>query len=226
MLLLGARLDGGPTAGSPPPPPAPAPALSDALPQFPWPPPAASASYVIPRELFEKDTTVGRVASAIVSALERKGYVERSFFRTEAGGVALVTRLERIHDDASSAADTERWPVALQDHQSTANLAQFLRGLFFVEPGRYRVIVFILQDRPFSQSSEKVSGDEARAWLRRGANVLPPEVAERPFDNGNCTALIYEFANDGTAVRVVDSRWTGRQHLERAGVLPLIGKVN
>jgi len=53
-------------------------------------PPAASASYVLPRVLFEKDATVGQVVDAIVSALERKGYVERSFFRTGAGGVALV----------------------------------------------------------------------------------------------------------------------------------------
>ena len=80
------------------------------LPEFPWPPPAASASYVLPDRLLASYHTVGSVVDAILAALERSGYVERSFFRTEAGGVALVTRLERINDDGTSSAATERWP--------------------------------------------------------------------------------------------------------------------
>ena len=63
-----------------------------ALPEFPWPPPAASASYVLPDALLEGYQTVGEAIAAMLSALERSGYVERSFFRTEDGGVALVTR--------------------------------------------------------------------------------------------------------------------------------------
>jgi hypothetical protein len=204
---------------APPPPPAPQMAL---LPEFPWPPPAASASYVLPRILFDKDATVGQVAGAIVSALERKGYVERSFFRTGAGGVALVTRLERINDDGSSFADIERWPA---ETLRSSTLASFLRGLFYVDPGRYRIIVFILQDLPFAQSPDRVTGDDARAWLRAGANVLPREVAESLFGDGQCTALVYEFASDGTAVRVVESRLTGKEHLEKAGLV-LAGSRN
>jgi hypothetical protein len=208
-----------PTPAPTPPPPVPQMAL---LPEFPWPPPAASASYVLPRVLFEKDATVGQVAGAIVSALERKGYVERSFFRTGAGGVALVTRLERINDDGSSFADGERWPA---ETLRSSTLASFLRGLFFVDPGRYRIIVFILQDLPFAQSPDRVTGDDARAWLRAGANVLPREVADSPFGDGQCTALVYEFASDGTAVRVVESRLTGKEHLEKAGLV-LVGTRN
>lgn len=208
-----------PTPAPTPPPPVPQMAL---LPEFPWPPPAASASYVLPRVLFEKDATVGQVAGAIVSALERKGYVERSFFRTGAGGVALVTRLERINDDGSSVADAERWPA---ETLRSSTLASFLRGLFFVDPGRYRIIVFILQDLPFSQSPDRVTGDDARAWLRAGANVLPREVADSLFGDGQCTALVYEFASDGTAVRVVESRLTGKEHLEKAGLV-LVGSRN
>ncbi len=139
--------------------------------------------------------------------------------------MVLVTRLERINDDGSSAADVERWPAAGQAAQSSAGLAQFLRGLFYVDPGRYRVIVFVLQDAPFHQSSERITGQQARAWLRSGANVLPRELAERAY-TGNCTALVYEFASDGTAVRVVESRLTGRQHLEKAGVLAALGRAN
>jgi hypothetical protein len=212
---------------TPPPPPASAPEPvkptppreDNSIPQFPWPPPAASASYVLPGSLFEGRASLGQVTASIIAALERQGYVERSFFRTAADGVALVTRLERINDDGSPAAGGERWPAGLQQGgRSTATLGQLLRGLFYVDPGRFRVIVFIVQDTPFSQSSERITGDQARTWLRTGANILPRDVAERPF-TGSCTVLVYEFASDGAAVRVVESRLTGRQHLEKAGVL-------
>lgn len=196
------------------------------LPQFPSPPPAASASYGLPRNFFASQATVGAVVEAIIAALDHTGYVERSFFRTEAAGVALVTRLERINEDGSPRGERERWPGILQEHYSSLDLIGFLRGLFYVDPGRYRVIVFILQELPFSQSSDRISGDDARAWLRIGATGLPREVAERPFGGGNCTVLVYEFASDGTAVRAVESPLTGKQHLEKAGVLAILAKAN
>jgi hypothetical protein len=216
----------------PPPPPAPqstAPVSAGAgapIPQFPWPPPAASATYVLPETVFERGRTTGQAVTAIIAALERRGYVERSFFTTPADGVVLVTRLERINEDGSSAADLQRWPAVGEAAQSSVGFAQFLRGLFYVDPGRYRVIVFILQDAPFSQNPKQpVTGQQARAWLRTGANVLPRELADRSY-RGDCTVLVYEFASDGTAVRVVESRLTGLQHLERSGVLATLGRPN
>src|SRR5262245_43377112 len=218
----------------PPPPPAPVPAKPvpppasgsgrEAIPQFPWPPPQASATYVLPESVFERGLMIGQVVTTIITALERKGYVERSFFTTPADGVVLVTRLERINDDGSSAADADRCPAVGATARSSS-FAQFLRGLFYVDPRRSRVIVFGLQDNPFRQSSEQVTGQQAREWLRTGANVLPRELAERAYA-GDCTVLVYEFASDGTAVRVVESRLTGRQHLEKAGVLATLGRPN
>jgi hypothetical protein len=199
-------------------PPLPAPLL----PTFPWPPPASSASYVFPKTAFARFPTVGEAASAILSALERSGYVERSFFQTEPGGVALVTRLERIGNDGTPVAGSERWPPGFKSDPS--DLIGFLRGLFFAAPGYYRVIVFILQDLPFTQSSKEVSGEDAKVWLREGANVLPRQIADRPFGNGTCTALIYEFVSDGAAAKMVESSVTGKQHLEKAGLLTALEK--
>jgi hypothetical protein len=176
--------------------------------------------------VFERGRTTGQVVTAIITALERKGYVERSFFTTPADGVVLVTRLERINEDGSSVADLQRWPPVGEAARSSVGFAQFLRGLFYVDPGRYRVIVFILQDAPFNQDAQKpLTGQQARAWLRTGANVLPRELADRGY-RGDCTVLVYEFASDGTAVRVVESRLTGLQHLERSGVLATLGRPN
>ena len=220
---------------SPAPPPSPVPARPapppasgsgvEPIPRFPWPPPQASATYVLPVSMFERGLTIGQVVTTIITALERQGYVERSFFTTPADGVVLVTRLERINDDGSSVAGADRWPAVGTTASSSASFAQFLRGLFYVDPGRYRVIVFVLQDMPFRQSSEQITGPQAREWLRTGANVLPRELTERAYA-GDCTVLVYEFASDGTAVRVVESRLTGRQHLERAGVLATLGRAN
>ena len=184
------------------------------IPEFPWPPPAASASYVLPRNLFEPNATVGQVADAIVVALEQQGYVERSFFRNKDQGVVLVTRRERINEDGSPAA--ERWPADWQQR----DLARLLLGLFYIDAGHYRVIAFVLQDTPFAQSADRPTGEEAREWLGSGANVLPAELANRPY--GTCTALIYEFASDGRAVRLVATRITGKEHLEKAGVLAVL----
>ena len=138
----------------------------------------------------------------------------------------MVTRLERINADGSPANGDDRWPTTGQSSEEPIGLIEFLRGLFFVARGHYRVIVFVLQDLPFSQSSKKITGEDARAWLRSGANVLPFAVARRSFAGGHLYLLVYEFASDGSTVRVVESRLTGKQHLEKAGVLSLLKKVN
>lgn len=197
------------------------------IPVYPWPPPAASASYVLPQSLFENRSTIAAVTTAIISALERNGYVERSFFSTPSGGVALVTRLERISDDGSSLTNADRWPTGPSYKYAIGDLARFLHGMFYAEAGRYRVIVFIIQDEPFSQDTKKtLSSKEARELLPRGANTLPRELATRPAVDSHCTALIYEFSSDGTAAQWIESRWSGKHHLQKAGVLSLLEKVN
>jgi tetratricopeptide (TPR) repeat protein len=196
------------------------------IPLFPWPPPTASAKHILPGELFKERATVGEVVSTINSALESQGYVERSFFATPGGGLALVTRLERINEDGSHADERERWPPNAKDqlYGSSLDLIQLLRGLFFADPGRYRVIVFILQNTPFTQSKNRVSEEDARAWLHSGFNTLPPELKPRRFEQGDCTALIYEFVGTNAGVHTVESRLTGQQHLRMAGLRVLFGE--
>jgi hypothetical protein len=194
------------------------------LPEFPWPPPASSAFYVLPNAFFAKTKTMGSAAELILASLERNGYVERSFFRTRPGGVALVTRLERINDDGSSAMASERWPSEARSRPSSLDLFRFWRGLFFAEPGHYRIIVFILENFPFTQDDKGVTSTEANSWLNRGSDVLPPAVGRETFSStsftiAHCDALIYEFANDGSVERKVNSRLTGKQHLEKSGIL-------
>jgi hypothetical protein len=191
------------------------------LPEFPWPPPKASTSYVLPVDLLKAYHRIGDVEHAIETALENNGYVERAFFRTP-DGVAMVTRLERIETDGSPAKDP-RWAISPSSSELQVSLVTFLRGLFFVPPGHYRLIVFIAQNTPFSVSDKQLSKDEARNLMSKGANALPADVAQQPFA-GHCTVLIYEFSSDGSAVRLVgNSRLTGKEHLQKAGVLSALG---
>jgi hypothetical protein len=100
------------------------------------------------------------------------------------------------------------------------SFVDFVRGLFFAKPGHYRVIVFILQEESFAVSKETVTGETALGWVHGGMNKLPPLVARLAFGkDSTCTALIYEYASDGSAVRVIQSSLTGQQHLEKAGLL-------
>lgn len=95
------------------------------------------------------------------------------------------------------------------------------RKMYVTERGRYRVIVFIMSDQLIVQSAKPPTSDEAKAWLKAGANALPHEVAQRPLGNANCTALIYEFESTGAAVSLVPDNAAipaGRQ-LEKAGIL-------
>lgn len=191
---------------------------AETVPFFPWPPPAPSARYVFPQETFSRYSTVGDVTGAILAALEKSGYVERSFFQTQPGGVALVTRLERIGGDGSPAPEDERWPSGFDN--TPAGFIDFVRGLFYAKPGHYRVIVFILQESSFTSSEDKATGKDAETWLAEGAIKLPAWLAKRAFGkDSTCTAMIYEFQSDGNSVKGVASNLTGKQHLQKAGVL-------
>ncbi len=208
----------GPPAGA-------APSQADSVPFFPWPPPAPSARYVFPEDTFKRYPTVGDVSTAILSALERSGYVERSFFQTQPGGVALVTRLERIGGDGTPAPEDERWPAGFDN--SPSGFVDFVRGLFYAKAGHYRVIVFVLQEKSFTSSEQKATGKDADTWLAVGAIKLPAWLANRPFGkDSTCTALIYEFASDGTAVKGVVSNLTGKQHLQKSGLLTALEVPN
>ena len=198
---------------------------ADTVPFFPWPPPASSARYVFPQETFSSYSTVGDVSTAILKALEHSGYVERSFFRTEPGGVALVTRLEKIGGDGTPAPEQERWPAGFES--TPVGFIDFVRGLFYAKAGHYRVIAFVLQEKAFTQSEQKATGKDAETWLAEGAFKLPAWLARRPFGkDSTCTALIYEFESDGAAVKSVVSSLTGKQHLQKAGVLTGLSAPN
>ncbi len=201
---------------------------STTAPQFPWPPPAASAAEVVPARLLASSVRLerlGGVDTVLTAALEINGYNERSYFAVPQG-FAMVTRLEQIAADGSPRPPPGRWsanPPRLADGFS---LRSYLRSLFTADPGYYRVIAFIVTDVPFTQSEKSITTIEAEEWLRSGLNFLPEWIGTQIYTpQVVCTALIYEFERQPNRDPnvLLPSRLDARTHLVRSGLWNAIG---
>lgn len=193
------------------------------LPNFPWPPPTASARLVLPRDRLAASLPANpnlfQVGQKLADALERAHYSEYSFFAAP-DGFALTARLERIREDGTPAPEEFRFIEPGADEPFT--LSSYIQRLFFAPQGFYRQIVFIATDKPFVASGEAPSAATAEEWLRRGANMLPPIYRTMPFGPGySVTALVYEFrkgAADRDVATLTPGRLAGREHLVKAGI--------
>ncbi len=209
----------------PPPPPAPPPASIELeAPFFPWPPPRASATARIPRNLLEAErgpTRLRDVDRRITEVLEQNGYYESSYYAVPAG-FALVTKMEQIESDGTPKQGLQRWimtPQTLVNFSLTA----YLTALFRAAPGYYRVIVFIVTPHAFAQSEVEVRPEEANEWLSGGLNRLPASIGNLDFSREDyaCAALIYEFERASEAEEPRIRRpglIPGRTHLVKAGI--------
>jgi hypothetical protein len=196
----------------------------DEIPEFPWPPPKASTSYNVPSEFFDPTGSgihLKHVAEKLEMAFEETGYVERSFYSVP-DGFALVSRLEQFNEDGTPKEHENRW-AAKVDRPKISDFVSYIKALLKPNKGYYRVIVFIVTSRLFTESEAETDFDTATGWLRSGMKVLPPEIGERIYtENHYCTALVYEFEKptpDHEANYNVPSRIPGKEHLEKSGLL-------
>lgn len=196
------------------------------IPQFPFPPPQASASDTIPRDMLIAGKTRPKLkdVDAVLSAVfARCGYGEKSFYAVP-DGFAMASRIEQINPDGSFGAN--RWSIATAA-MSSFSLESYLRALFQARAGHFRVVVFIVTNHPFQQTDVKVSSEEAKTWVKKGLNELPKKIGDRDLtDDYVCTALIYEFKTlgGGEAIFVEPSEITGHTHLEKAGLLSALAR--
>jgi hypothetical protein len=215
----------------PPPPPEPPADINDAtasqavIPDFPWPPPTASATYLLPlrQPSTQRPSTFGNADSLISGALAATGYVERSYYAVPEG-FALVTRLEQINLDGTPKDLPERWSVEAP-RLTSFSLEAYMNALFLAAPGYYRVIVFIATPVRFYQVDAHVTGATAQHWLAGGLNELPKVIASLPYtDDVTCTALIYEFRREqGKPDILVPGRLDGLTHIRRSGIASALG---
>ena len=188
---------------------------------FPWPPPHPSAYSRIPSPLLPNPNNknyLKNVAQKLEAAFDQAGYSQKRYYQIP-DGFALVSQLEQFNSDGTSKTPPDRWATDFRPPE-IFSLASYLKALFTANPGRYRIIAFIVTSQPFEESKETVTREEAMAWLDHGMIVLPKSISEQPYtDQHYCTAYIYEFEQPGREKEPLFkplSNLTGKDHLEKS----------
>ena len=191
------------------------------IPQFPWPPPHPSAYSKIPSPLLPTPTNkndLKNIAQKLEAAFDQAGYSQKRYYQVP-DGFALVSQLEQFHPDGTSKTPPDRWATDFRPPE-IFSLTSYLKALFTANPGRYRIIAFIVTSQPFKESETTVTRDEAMGWLDKGMIVLPKSIGEQPYtDQHYCTAYIYEFEQPGKEKKPLFrplSNLTGKDHLEKS----------
>lgn len=218
---LDANMNGAPPMANGSPPMANGSSAS-ALPAFPLPAPAPSARVALSRTLFGGNPhTVGDIERRLARELDARGYDQRSYFRAPRG-FALVTQVERIDSAGRPRAGNDRWvtvPLPLID-RSNFSLANIVTALRNAEPGRYRLIVFLVTTTARTTGSASMPFDGAQTLVEGGGDYLPQAIARIPLGpEHNVSALIYEFARASVradATFVKPSGINGSTHLRAA----------
>lgn len=216
LLLSGCVSSGGAGAGGSASP-------AEEIPLFPWPPPAASALAQIPDSFLTR--TVGQtrlqdVATRLEMAFDSAGYGAASFYAVP-GGFAMASRLEQINSTGEPRHDA-RFSVDVQPRR-IFSLSDYIEALFSANPGRYRVIVFVVTSQPIRQdTAADVSLETALTWVRGGLSRLPAEIGQQSYtDSYRTAALVYEFVRPSAQARPFiqnPSSLLGEDHLVRAGI--------
>lgn len=99
--------------------------------------------------------------------------------------------------------------------------------MFFAPQGYYRLIVFVVTDRPFTATGDPIEEREALRLLREGINTLPVEYGLMEFsERYGVDALIYEFRRGSGEKQVAilkPGRLGPRVHLDKAGLAAAFG---
>jgi hypothetical protein len=124
-------------------------------------------------------------------ALDYNKYTSKSYYAVP-DGFALVTRLERIREDSPEPDPDNRWDV--NTPPGVHGIIDYVKSLFSARKGFFRVIVFMVTDKPITSSQDKIDQEQALAWLMKGSDVLPAEIEALKYRSGyHTTAYVYEF---------------------------------
>ena len=188
------------------------------IPAFPLPPPQPSATDEIPPTYFERSKSLDDVNNILTKALDKCGYLRKSYFYVP-DGFALVTQLEKINLDGSPKGDDERWVAETQ--VGSFSLKDYFKRLLKANPGFYRCIVFVVTDKYFHYSDTLATKNQANQWLIDGVNRLPAEIGQLGLNSNYAfNVLIYEFKkneNDTATNIVLPSPVMGKMQLTKSG---------
>lgn len=197
------------------------------MPSFPWPPPSCKAQFGLPETSFTGFNTLGDVERKIRMALDANGYAQRSYFSVP-NGFALVTQLEQYNgEDGSLRNDRTRW-LDYPKKDNFGGVMDYLKTIVMPQKGYFRLFVFVATNQAFGGGAQRVSKDEATAWLNLGFNKLPRSIAAAPFSDGyDVTALVYEFvvpeSNRKPEQKCPSPLFDAKTHLTKSGLAGWLG---
>lgn len=194
------------------------PAEPSLIPEFPWPPPAASDVVKIPDDLLFNTDSLGGVNQLISRSLDKSGYRFRpnKYFYTP-NGFALVTELEQIDCEAIPLEGNARWNANPSEFEKNFTLLDYLRSLVIKEEALYRVFVFLITDDLNPIKSIEPTIEETQGWVVTGSAKLPTSIASIPLnENHYCRAYVYEFSKVAGQIQATMVR-KGKQSCWRSG---------
>ncbi len=197
------------------------------LPAFPWPPPSCNARYELPETSLVGLKTLGDVERKIRMALDATGYAQRSYFSVP-NGFALVTQLEQYNgEDGSVRNDRTRW-LDYPKKDNFGGVMDYLKSVVMPQKGHFRLFVFVATNQLFGGSAQRVSKEQATAWLGQGFNKLPGSLAAAPLSAGyDVTALLYEFvvpeSNRKPEQTCPSPLFDAKTHLMKSGLAATLG---
>ena len=207
------------------PPAAPSPPAGRPASAFPCRPPAPSTHYDLTALLAGTGMTFGRIDDRLRRAFASAGYDNISYLSLDCDpdGIAIVTAMERFNEDGTPCRGSARWvPGAFVSDNLKDKLVEYLNHLFTASPGHYRILVFVVSNRPTQPDTAAKDVEKvAHQWLRAGMSRMPSEYREKQYTKAHgCEALVYEFEKTNMQTTFVDpSRLAGKIHLEKSGFL-------
>ena len=166
------------------------------LPEFKLPAPRASAHMVLPRSFLPAGSpSLKQVDDALSSHLAAAGYQDLGYYRVT-NGFAIATRMERLEPDGHPFAGAQRWDTKAGGLNKLANFsfASLMKSLVNADPGSYRVMVFVVTNRPVISSGPVMESEVATNLSANGASALPEDYSKAKFGTDyRATVLIYEF---------------------------------
>ena len=196
------------------------------LPEFKLPAPRPSAQTALPRSVLPAGTpTLEQVDDALRARLAKAGYDDLGYYRVT-NGFALATGMERLAANGKPFAGAQRWETdaaALAPLSGLFSPATLIHALVNADPGSYRTMVFVVTNRPVTNSGAAMTQDTAKAMETAGASSLPGGFSKPVFTTDyRVTALIYEFKRNSVgkpAQFSTPSTRSGAEQLRLAGIL-------
>jgi len=186
---------------------------------FPLPPPECYQTIELNRSTFYDCPKLGDVGKKIAHAFELNGYPYR--FMSLPDGFAVVTQLEQYQEDGSICPDAGlRWQELPQQESFSLSL-QYLKSLVFPRKAHLRVFAVLVTQLSYPSNEERISKDDAKAWIRQGVNRLPKAIAEKSFAGYSVDLLVYEFEVPETNYKPTQHcpcHLDARNHLKKAGL--------